>query len=851
MKRIDGHVAAAWAPAIATLAVFQAQTALGNPVPASSRPRIVLDAPGHVLAEFQPASARGGVPGATFEVEDWRGRPVAGAGGVFDTAGTAIVSPLPAGYYRMVSARSPADAASAPRPGVVSDVLATIAVVSPPQSAIEGASGSTGFLAADTGPIWEVARGESFLCPWNGGDAQRTLADLARLCGFAHVRDRLSPGGVMPKPDFFDGSFFLRNAGLFAERGIGVCETFATAPAWTAPKDRMPTDLAAVWKMFERLAAEFGNGVEAWEFWNEPDIGFAPGPVWDYAAAMKAAYLGFKAGNPSATALSGALCTAPGNWYWRTLFANDAAKFTDAFNYHTYSPVAAYSQKFAALRDFLAGVGMGDRAIWLTEVGCNTEGAATDEGVMPQFKAHSPEQELAVAEYCPKALVALQMEGVARAYWFILGAYSERGGEKDWGLLRRDGTAKPVFAALATAVRELGDARLLGEIDAGEGVRAYLYEGLATPPDSLATEPCQTVVFWAEPGAKDAVLRLRDSVVSRGFGGVPRRSCRLVDMCGMISTPQLAHDDALALPATRFPQYLTGLRGLAPSKPAITPAKIGAPVAEPDEDLSVIVRVELDNRDWSVTRNKTRAVLNSETGRLRVEVWNLGSAAKEGTLEVSGGRLEGLSTNPISLGPRGTPPVVFDCVFAPPDGGAFETDLVLRGVFNGRRGSRTFVPVWLENRFLAGCEETPLAWRNLAAWARNDTAEKSMVSFDEEDNAIRFDWEWDPNAGRRQAYPRYRFRDGENLVGARMISFEVKSAQNKVENDFDRANLMLGDLELAFQPPNGNWERRNVELPPEGLENFREFKLGANPRGSKVTFWIRNVSVLKERLKER
>ncbi len=75
--------------------------------------------------------------------------------------------------------------------------------------------------------------------------------------------------------------------------------------------------------------------------------------------------------------------------------------------------------------------------------------------------------------------------------------------------------------------------------------------------------------------------------------------------------------------------------------------------------------------------------------------------------------------------------------------------------------------------------------------------------------------------------------------------FEVKSAQDKMENDFNRAYVMLDSQEIAYEPPNGNWERRYVELPPEGLESFREFRIGANPRGRKVTFWLRNVSVLR------
>ena len=90
--------------------------------------------------------------------------------------------------------------------------------------------------------------------------------------------------------------------------------------------------------------------------------------------------------------------------------------------------------------------------------------------------AHSPEQELVHAEFYPKAQIALMMEGVERAYFFVFAAFNERNGRKDWGVLRRDGTVKPVFAAIATTVRELGDARLLGALDAPKGIRAFLFE---------------------------------------------------------------------------------------------------------------------------------------------------------------------------------------------------------------------------------------------------------------------------------------------------------------------------------------------------------------------------------------
>ena len=53
----------------------------------------------------------------------------------------------------------------------------------------------------------------------------------------------------------------------------------------------------------------------------------------------------------------------------------------------------------------------------------------------------------------------------------IVDAYNEQGGLKDWGVLRRDFSAKPAFAAFATLTDQLGDAQYLGQLDCGSGIR--------------------------------------------------------------------------------------------------------------------------------------------------------------------------------------------------------------------------------------------------------------------------------------------------------------------------------------------------------------------------------------------
>ena len=150
---------------------------------------VVLDAPGHAATEGAAVAARGGEPGSAWRLVDWRGREVEGAAGAFDERGETILPPLPAGYYRMVAADS-ASEPPAPR-----QTLATLAVVSP---LVAGAPDSP--FAVDTASTWISLPG-AFLCPWNGGDTERTVADLVQLCGFRHVRDRLRWGAAQPSPD--------------------------------------------------------------------------------------------------------------------------------------------------------------------------------------------------------------------------------------------------------------------------------------------------------------------------------------------------------------------------------------------------------------------------------------------------------------------------------------------------------------------------------------------------------------------------------------------------------------------------------------------------------------------------
>ena len=786
---------------------------------------ISFDAPGHVYTDEEAPVARGGKPGESFSLVDWRGRPV-GPSGTWRADGTAVLPCMPTGYYRLISGNG----------------SATFAVVPPPASRVFD---HQSFYAIDSAQSW-VSRKGHFLCPWNGGDTFRTVSDLIWRMGMPHVRERLSWTGVNPQPDKLDFGDYMYNGDLLRERGILISGLLHDCPPWAAKLQKLPSDLNAVFTFCSKTAAAFGNRMGDWEFWNEQDIGFAPEPVWDYAPALKAAYLGLKAGKPEMVVLPGALCQWPDSVYASALFENDAAKFGDVFNYHTYRALADYPRMFATLRAFLARYGVGERAIWMTESGTNLEGHSDKPGAMPQYMAHSPEQELVLAEFYPKSQIAMQMEGVARNYYFVFGAYNERGGKKDWGVQRRDGTVKPSYAAMSAMLRELVSARLLGELRVGEGLRAYVFR----QPDGS-----QTLAYWSV----SPLDTQRHGVVSAAPDYAKTFSLpaadgtyRFTDMCGMRSEVA-ATNRTLTLASTRFPSYVSGLHGLAVDVPALSPGKVTPYVPRADEDLSVIIRVDLDRRDFSISGQKTVAVMNGEKGRMRVQVWNMGDTAKTGTVEVVGGPLLGLPER-IVLGPRGTPPATFDCTLAAAGDPSRALELV--GVFGGRRSSRFHMSVKTppSRQFIESCTSVPLACEKPGDWARNASASSFTATWDEKEKAVRFDVAWDDSGKDHWFYPIYRLKKPqENLAGARLIEFEVKSVQDKVENDFKTQNLMLvfsngSDWHLKFSAPMNGWEKRYVVLDDcDKLDDVVSIRLGANPLGTKCTFWVRGVKILRAR----
>ncbi|MBR3086144.1 MAG: hypothetical protein IKH04_07055 [Kiritimatiellae bacterium] len=817
---------------------------------------------------------------SAFTVLDWRGNEV--RRGEWPADGRLELAPLPSGFYRVETGRDAPTArpqggrfVETPLPEAVAPFDFCVVRRDPCRNPDSP-------FAVDSALSH---RAETFDCPWYDGDTFRVVCELMRKCGVAQTRERMVWKGMNPEPGVFTYRRWLDNAAHLRANGLITTGIFAGTPAHAGGEEigrrHLPTDLMALYTLMTNAVPAFGDTYNAWGFWNEPDLSMVPEPVWEYVAAFKAFALAVRAADPAKPILMGALADVPDKDFGGGLAANEFQKYADIFNIHTYLEPARLPDWSRRLRAYLAQCGRPDWAVWLTEFGTNLEGDSTADGVRPGLKAHSPEQEMVWAEWYPKAAIIAQSLGIDRSWLFLFGCYNERGGRKDWGTMRRDGSVKPIHAAISALTGELGDARLRGEVNVGEGVRAFLYEKpvCADIPGSAGILPAdtaarQTLVFWSVSEIDTATqgpvhpkgALERPFSLSLSGDAASGRVLHLTDMMGTpLPPPAPAADGTLALVAERYPRYLTGDLGLAPDLPAPPRGRAIRYEAAPGEDLSVVVRPKLAEGDFEIAGHKSRAELTKESGGISVELWNFSGEEKRGRLVLDVATTPSPSRDAEVPSPRQLagesfallgeivlPPwghVTIPCRHAPSADAPLYATLEFR--FESPAGVSTpaRVPVFDRHRFLASCEVVPLALEDPASWRRNDSGQTYRCAYDEAEKAVRFDVGWTGETG-PWFMPWHDLKlPEESLEGAKMIEFEVKSEQDKVENDYNSAVFLpaWGDgrtQNIHYPPPGHGWEVRRVALPPDagGIVSFR---LGGAPRGRRLTFWIRNVRLLK------
>jgi hypothetical protein len=329
----------------------------------------------------------------------------------------------------------------------------------------------------------------------NRPDDQARFASLAALAGVNWIRDRLTWQELEPKPGQFTkaATTYDSSAAIQVSYGLKVLQVFHSTPDWAwdtkldgeHPSGRFARDLRDVYRFCEAMAERFKGRVLAWEPWNEANVStFGGHTIDEMCSFQKAAYLGFKAGDPSVTVCWNVYTTAPTPRHTQGLLDNEEWSYFDTYNIHTYDWAHDYERLWAPA--LLAAC---SKPIWVTEA---------DRGlkfVDPEpWCELSREDEIRKAHYIAQSFASSFYAGSVRHFYFILGNYYEKSNGVQFGLLRKDMTPRPAYVALAAVGRLLAGAKCLGQWTIPESEDAYVIAFRARP-DGLERD---LLVAWAE-----------------------------------------------------------------------------------------------------------------------------------------------------------------------------------------------------------------------------------------------------------------------------------------------------------------------------------------------------------------
>ncbi|MBU0611669.1 MAG: hypothetical protein KKI08_27575, partial [Armatimonadetes bacterium] len=518
-----------------------------------------------------------------------------------------------------------------------------------------------------------------------------------------------------------------------------VYQIWHDSPGWThAGNDRTrnPSDLRDVYRFARRTAEQYRGQVDAWEVWNEPDIGFWPDLSDTYAGVLKAAYLGFKSVDPELPVLIGSFCRGAGE-FDRGVMEAGAADYFDIFNWHIYARPEAYAGALQRYLEILKPFGAADRPVWLTEAGIRL--TATEPG--GELKLSDERRQ---AEFIPRSFALSLAGGTDRHFFFVFPYYLENGVQ--FGCVHRDLSPRAACVAIAAAVDLLGEARYLGQLK------------LADAPDVtvLAFQNGQqrVLVVWADK-VQDIKLDVAAPKVT---------VADLYGKRGDVAT------QAGQLPLTANPeaQYVLGVgEGIV--------AKLSGPVRAPgklpeNQPCPVIVRGQLQTD--ALDKDGDSYLVSAEACQYAVEAYNFTEKAVSGTLAVQGP--EGWTVTPgeapVTLEPMGRAVATF--TVTPGQAAPGLLKLTVQPRFEGLKVAPSVSHVRFDFSRIPPMASEDLKLDGATAWIKNISGNGHM-EITPGDEGVRFDIHFTA-PGDRWCYPRVEFDPPRDFSPWQGLAFDYR-----------------------------------------------------------------------------
>ena len=310
--------------------------------------------------------------------------------------------------------------------------------------------------------------------------------DVMLETGGSWVREDFVWGLIESKQGWQDWTATDRITQNVRDRGLNILGIIAYSVNWATPAKEddgsadpvsvYPPDLNKYYTWVHTLVSRYKGKIGYWEVWNEPDnhLFWKPAPnAREYAEVLKTAYRAVKDADPNAKVLTGGLS---GNAvpYLEEMFAAGAGNSFDILAIHPYAIPLDKAQgriqsrpevhkmldvELNKYRAFLQRHNVGDRPLWVTEVGW----PARDWGLDDQMQA----------DYLAQAY-ALMLSGNIAQKIFYYGFKDATANPSDsWGLLawgagKTDLAPKrPSFLAYANSARHLTGTTPVGRVQLG------------------------------------------------------------------------------------------------------------------------------------------------------------------------------------------------------------------------------------------------------------------------------------------------------------------------------------------------------------------------------------------------
>ncbi|MEA3364251.1 MAG: hypothetical protein U9Q79_01305 [Candidatus Hydrogenedentes bacterium] len=319
------------------------------------------------------------------------------------------------------------------------------------------------------------------------------ITRLATLTGVQWVRDRIHWREMQAETgEFLEETHYDTTARIQSDAGLEILQVFHTVPSWARDTDgegdRPRTNLLHLHRFCEGMAQRFKGRVDAWEPWNEGNAGNFGGLTIDELCSLqKAAYLGFKRGDPDLPVCWAPLGGVNTAAQAETVLRNETWPYYDIYSIHSYDWPHAYAQLWEPARRAACG-----RPIWVTE--CD-RGMKADPASPVGDYTH--EYARLKAYLMAQSYACSLFSGSSRHFHFILGPYMEGERTVQFGLLREDYTPRLSYVAFAALGRFLNGARCLGRWDEPEQPDAHVYVFRAMPDG----EAHDLLVAWVEKEA--------------------------------------------------------------------------------------------------------------------------------------------------------------------------------------------------------------------------------------------------------------------------------------------------------------------------------------------------------------